>query len=112
MKIPSPEHVFNSTTATPFAEEAIKVIANKLNDPHYVNNNLLGKPENPYIPIIIKGVASQGDKYRIISKLQDAGWGKVIIDNMGDRVEIEIYRNKQPKPIEVDGVPLVTDLDM
>ncbi len=112
MKIPSPEHVFNSTTATPFAEEAIKVIANKLNDPHYVNNNLLGKPENPYIQIIIKGVASQGDKYRIISKLQDAGWGKVIMDNMGDRVEIEIYRNKQPKPIEVDGVPLVTDLDM
>lgn len=112
MKIPSPEHVFNSVVTTPFAEEAIKVIANKLNDPHYVNNNLSGKPENPYILVIIKGVAGQGDKHRIISELLDAGWGNVIVNNSGDLVEIEIYRNKQPKPIEVDAPSLVTVLNM
>lgn len=112
MKIPSPEHVFNSVVATPFAEEAIKVIANKLNDPHYVNNNLSGKPENPYILVIIKGEAGQGDKHRIISELLDAGWGEVIVNNMGDLMEIEIYRYKQLKPFQVSIPSFVTVLDM
>lgn len=112
MKIPSPEHVFNSKQTTLFADRALKEIAEKLNSNFYVTNNHLGTPNNPYFKITVPGLASYGDIYTITSTLLLMGWGNVIVNNSGDLVEIEIYRNKQPKPIEVDGVPLVTNLDM
>lgn len=70
-----------------WSDSAITHIDQCLTDGRWMRNNVSNSETNPTFHFAIEGVATNGDKERLISEYNAAGWGDVTVRNSAETGE-------------------------